>query len=95
MRTITRNYEVYTFDELSEEAKEQAICDHVNFWCEVGADHSEGFKKAVADAERMRTPWFLAGYVYDYCKDEIIAEIKLNDYTFTKDGKHFPLKDGE
>ena len=80
---------VYQFDELSDRAKEEAISDHINFMLEViqYEDASDNFKKAIDKAEAMQTPWFTGSYVYEYCKDEVIENIKINEYEFTEDGK--------
>lgn len=96
-KKVTRNYEVYTFDELSPEAQGKAIGDQIAFELEVTPyeEMSESMKKAVDKAEKMQTPWFTGEYVWDYCKDEIIENIKLNEYEFTKDGKIFGSQEGD
>ena len=80
---------VYKFDELTDRAKEEAISDHINFLLEVTEydQASDNFKKAIDKAEAMQTPWFTGSYVYEYCKDEVIENIKINEYEFTEDGK--------
>ena len=91
MKEITKTYQVYKFNELSPKKQETAICNHIDFWLEITPYDSEhaspNFKKACDEAERMQTPWFVGEYVYDYCKDEIIEEIKLNDYDFFSNGE--------
>ena len=89
MKTITRKYKVYEFDELSEDAKNKAIDDEINFYINAipYEDMSSDMKRAVDKSESMFTPWFVGSYLLDYCKNEIIESIKLNDYTFTKEGK--------
>ena len=91
METITKKYDVYSFDELSEEAKEKAIIDTALFWLEVipYEEMTGNLKKAVNRAEELKTPWFTPSYIYDYCKDEIIEVIKINGWQFTKDGEIF------
>ena len=93
MQTITKCYEVYPFCELNEDAQNQAISDHINFWLEIRAYEDEpkesNFKKAIDRAEAMQTPWFTGSYVLDYCRDEIINEIEINEYLFTGNGKMF------
>ena len=80
---------VYKFDELTQEAQDVAINDHINFMLEVTEyeQASDNFKKAIDTAEAMQTPWFAGSYVYEYCKDEVIENIKINEYEFTEDGK--------
>lgn len=88
MKQITIN--TYSFNELSKEAKNRAISDHIEFWLEAKLYNEENpgnFEKAINEAERMQTPWFTSSYVLDYCKDEIIEEININDYAFKSDGK--------
>ena len=93
MKLVTKKYQVYKFAELSDKAKEKAISDHIEFWLET-MDYeqgSDGFKQAINESERMQTPWFVGSYVYDYCKDEIVDEILLNDYDFLRDGSIFTI----
>lgn len=91
MKTVTKQYKVYSFDELSEDAKNRAISDYIDFLLETTLyeDMTENLKKAVDKAESMQTPWFTGSYVFDYCKDELIETIKANEYEFTEDGKIF------
>ena len=89
MRIIHYTVEAYEFEELSEEAKKRVINDHIQFWCECREYNSENkgnFEKAVDEAERMLTPWFVGQYIAEYCMNEIIEDIKLNKYLFYKDG---------
>ena len=83
---------VYNFEELPSLSQEVAINKHIRFImeCQPYDEMSENMKKAVDKAESLQTPWFTGGYIYDYCKDEIIEEIKLNEYDFYEDGE---LKD--
>ena len=90
MRTAIKRTDVYTFGELSNEAQDKAINDHINFWLEMRPyeDEYEGsnFKAAIDKAEAMQTPWFAASYVLDYCEDEIMNEIDANEYEYDEDG---------
>ena len=95
METITKTYEVYTFDELSEEAKDKAISDHIDFWMEIFCNDEnapESYKQAVETCERLQTPWFLGQVVYENAKNEIVEEIKINEYQFLKSGEIFPAQ---
>jgi len=90
----THKIKTYEFDELSDEAQDKAIWDHIEFLLDcVDYEHgSDNYKKAIMEADRMKTPWFTGSYVYEYCKDEIIEEIKAGDYEFYKDGSMFNFK---
>ena len=89
MRTITTVTKVYSFEELSEEGKLKAISDHIDFWIEMGDMQfpSDDLKRAYQEADQMQTPWFLGEMIFEYCKEEIIEEIKINEYEFTIDGE--------
>lgn len=88
MRTV--KYQIFTFDELSPEAQDKAIQDHITMICETGKElDCEGFRRAVHDAERLQTPWFFESMVYDYCKDEIAEIQRVNEYEFFADGTFF------
>ena len=84
MRTISTT--VYTFDELSEEAQQKAISDHINFEIEVMDENSPYYELALK-MEKMQTPWFLPEYIYEKAKDVIIETIRINNYEFTSEGK--------
>ena len=96
MKKISRiTYEAYEFKDLDETAKEKVISEHINFWIDIKEMNKENpgnFERAVKDAERNRTPWFLGSYIYDYCKEEIIDEIKASNYLFDKSGNILPIR---
>lgn len=91
MRIVTKNYEVYKFNELNAEAKRKAIEDRINLWIEtINIDEiskDSNLYKAYEESERMRTPWFIGSYIYEYCKEEL--EEELTDYEFLTDGQIF------
>jgi len=85
MKTITTN--LYSFDELSEEAKNKAIIEQINFEIEV-ADENSPFIPVFEEMERMHTPWFTAATIFhtpEY-KNIIIENLRVNEYTFLSDG---------
>jgi hypothetical protein len=84
MKTKTIN--LYEFDELSTEAQEKAISEHINFEIAIMTNESPYYHLAT-EMEKMRTPWFLPEVIYDKCKQAIIETIKANEYTFTIDSK--------
>jgi hypothetical protein len=91
MKIITKKYEVYKFEELNKKAQDKAISDEIRFMVETISyeEANTNLKKAYDKAEEMMTPWFTESYIYDYCKDEIIETIKINEYAFLKDGSLF------
>lgn len=89
MKTITKKYEVYYFDELSEASKEKAISDHINFEVEI-MDETSPYYHCAVEMEKMQTPWFLGECVYDEHKNDIIETIKINNYLFLENGEFFP-----
>jgi len=83
----------YDFDELTEKAKNFAINEQIEFMMET-TDYEQGsaeFKKAIDEADNMRTPWFTGEYIWEHCKDEILEELKK--FEFFGDGKVFCHKD--
>ena len=82
--------ECYKFDELSEDAKQFAIEETINFILECFdyEEQSENIQKAIDEAEKMRTPWFTGSYVWDYAEEEVLSLCQNNEYT--KDGRLFP-----
>lgn len=92
-KILPLNLKAYEFDDLNEQAKEKVICNHIDFMLEVISyeEGTDNYRRAIDKAEEMRTPWFTGGYVYDYCKDEIIEDIKANDYLFNEKGEILPI----
>lgn len=95
MRTLTVEVKLYKFNELSEKAKETAINNEIQFMLDVYDVESEyvsdEYKRAIKKADAMQTPWFAGAYIWEYCKDEVIAN--LMEYEFTDNGKIFCLPD--
>ena len=89
MRKITQSYIIYSYDELSDEAKNEALTGATRFFREaIGyEDMSDKMKKAVDKAEEMLTPWFTHEYIMDYAKDEVEALARESEYT--EDGHIF------
>lgn len=88
MRVHTKETEIFTFDELLPVAQEKALSDEINFYleCIPYEDMSPNMQKAIDKAEEMQTPWFTGSYVFEYCKDEIVENIKANEREYEKDG---------
>jgi hypothetical protein len=84
MKTVTKTYQVYSFDELEEDSKNKAISNEVRFWIEIGNDENTTFppdiQRAFKKAESMQTPWFTGEYIMEYAKDFILSECKCFDY---------------
>ena len=84
MITVTEIVTLYTYDELSETAQNKAVDETINSWMEcenlVPEDALEAFKNAGLHAERMLTPWFWGSYIWDYCKDFVLAECAKGYY---------------
>ena len=89
MKTI--KIKLYKFDELSQQSKDVALIDHIEFLIETGLfDEKSAYWPAVQKMQQMQTPWFLGETLFHDYKDALIEDIKINDYDFTKDGKFYP-----
>src|SRR5512146_242474 len=80
MKYMTITFEIFPFDELSKEAQQKAIDNYIEFLVET-ADISSpeidpDLKRAILTAERMQTPWFTGSYVWDYCQEWILRDLK-------------------
>ena len=93
MKEITKTYQIYTFDELSKEAKERAISDHIDCAIElfIFDDTLSYIGDSVEKAEQQQTPWFLASIIYEDHKEDVIDTIKANQYGFFEDGELISL----
>lgn len=83
-----------TFDELNNEAQEKVISSRIDFWIELSKTDEHFAKQiqgALDEAERLKTPWFLSGIIYDMYKDEVVKDIKANHYFFNEEGNLLPI----
>lgn len=91
MKTITPAVELFTFEELNERAKNKAINNLLDFWLQddgfVWDDALPAFKQAVAEADKMLTPWFAKEIIFRDCKDYIYME--LDNWYFDCDGEEY------
>lgn len=90
MKKITIEYEVYEFDELSDEAKGRVISDllmMITDMPELYPELKEEIKKAQDKVKRMYTPWFFTSYLWDVAEDKLLQI--LYKYVYLKDGEMF------
>ena len=74
--------EAFSFDELSADARERAINDQIQFLLEVGPDDYPGLKEAIAEAERLQTPWFAGAILWEKSQNVILEDFKENNWDF-------------
>lgn len=74
MRTI--RIKAYKFDELSKEARDKAVSDHVDFEVEMMDETSPC---VALEMEKMQAPWFLGQTIYHERREEIENDIRAND----------------
>ena len=89
MNIITKTYNVYGFNELSDDVKSKVMNEYLKFILEVTSydEMSIGMKKAIDRANSMHTPWFTGSYVYEYCSDELMESV--NQYEYLENGDIF------
>jgi len=92
---VTKQINLYEFEELSQESRKRVINDIIREWVEfpstVPDDALEFYNKADEDSERMKTPWFFEEYVEDYCKGFILRECQAGMYE--ENGRFYQLKE--
>lgn len=97
MKTITEQIDLYTYDELSPDAQSKAVNSLIESWeeCEpiVPEKARDGYNRAWEFAERMQTPWFWGGYIWEYCEQQVLSE--CHSAYFLKDGKWYGYKEEE
>ncbi len=94
MRVVTIDHKVYSFDELSQEAKDRVIADEIDFMVQVECSdvydsngkikpvyRNSGIVKAIKKSAAMQTPWFLGSYIWDFCEKLIMDGVRNNEYT--------------
>ncbi len=84
MRTTTKEFTLYKFDELTKKAQERAINNEVEFWIMLensgDTDLPPFVTKAVKEAERMHTPWFFGQIIWDEGQKEILQSLRDQEY---------------
>lgn len=88
MRTV--RIKIYKFDELSQEAQEQALVNFVQMIVSGPITEDDPYYPAVLEMERMQTPWFLGETLFHDYKNQLIDDLRINDYDFTADGVVYP-----
>lgn len=88
MKKITKTYEVYEFDELSQESKDIVIMDYIVFLMET-ADEESVVWDSILKAEANKTPWFSAEIIWEDHKDLILEDLKNSGHQFLKNGTLF------
>ena len=91
MRTITKQINIYKFDELDENIQNKIITDYIDFILNTTdfekINKNTNLYRAYKRCERMQTPWFIHQYVFDYCKRQILKVVK--EYEYLQNGKMF------
>jgi len=87
MSIMIREYKtLFTYDELNEEGRNFVVNTIIDAWLSnpdlVPDDARHKFDAAITYSEkRMRTPWFDAGYVWDFCQPWVEEEARRYYYT--------------
>ena len=86
MKTVT--IPIFEYDELSKEAQEKVINETIQFMIETIDPETDEcsleFIRASKEARELQTPWFLAEYVWDYCKEEVLGYCR--EFFYFKNG---------
>lgn len=87
MKIIIKKYQVYEYDELTKDAQNKVINDHIKWIIEcIPYDKlSLDMKRAVDKSESMQTPWFVGSYIYEYAMNEILEYVKTQSYLINGD----------
>ena len=84
MKTVTRVYQVYEYDELNEAAQTKAINNEIEFiitFTDFGEiNKNSNLYKAYRESERMLTPWFLGSYIWELCRKMVLENLRSYDY---------------
>lgn len=81
-----KTVKVYKFNELSDQSKETAIIEYIDFEVKYMNENSP-FWEIAQEMEKLHTETFLPSEIYNRCKDSIIETIEANDYDFFVDGR--------
>lgn len=92
--TITKEYEIYEFNELTSEAKSRAINDvlmSITDVPELYPELKEEINKAQDKCDKLYTPWFFATYLWEFAEEKILKILREDQYL--KNGEIF--KEGD
>ena len=79
---------LYTFNDLSEKAQLNALNNYIKVIAEYNTGNYSRYKnleRAFKECERLKMPWFLGKYIFEYCGNEIKKELQ-NSFLFTGEG---------
>lgn len=84
MRTETKTIKIYNFDELNEDIKNTVINNYIEILLTTvdisNLNKNTNLYKAIKKAEDMRTPWFSSQYVWEFCRNSILKDVKKYEY---------------
>lgn len=84
MKTIVKEYHIFKYNELCDDAKERAIYNYIDDMAnDINWDtinKNSNLYKAIKKAESMQTPWFTYNYIYEYCEKEIMKNIRKLEF---------------
>lgn len=91
---------IYRFNDLDTDAKNRALNEEIKFIIEyVDLERLDdnyavypNLKKAYDECEKMKTPWFLGQYIYEY-SGQFIQTTLQDLYYFKKNGVVFGTKE--
>lgn len=91
MREVKITKKVYTYDELDFIGQSRALNDEIGFYVDVDWSSKEYvpdfIREALAECERLKTPWFFDSFIYDYGQDHLLKN--LRDREYNADGSIF------
>ena len=84
MRIVTKQINIYKFDELDKQTQSRIIENYITFWIDTTdidtLNKNTNLYKAIKECEKMKTPWFLYQYIFNYCKKQILKDVKNYEY---------------
>ena len=90
MKQITLNR--YSFEELEDSAKDRAINEYIEFLIKTTnfekLDEENPYYKAYKKSEDLKTPWFIGTFIWEYCEEDILEELKEMGEVFNIKGSY-------
>ena len=91
MKTITKKITLFSYNELTPQAQEKAMENHVSWHAETDWSSEEYIPDFIQQAqercEKLKTPWFFASYILEYGEPHFLIELEEMGEKFLSNGE--------
>ena len=91
MKTITKKITLFSYNELTPQAQEKAMENHVSWHAEIDWSGEEFIPDFIQQAqercEELKTPWFFGQFIFEYGEPHFLIELEETGEKFLSNGE--------